>query len=295
MFLVKKELAKGALLFAVAVKLFLEVFCVVQVYQYFKSYIFKVYDTVSCAIYRTELSWKQLNRWFGRKDSDAIPFLMRPENRDQLITWFLARIFLCRGCNLLAHRPRHQKGHDVLMLEFEKENIRNEKMAVRIQNMWRAKKGREKFAKALSKVMQKHWDPSAGQFYYLNSLTGAVTWTKPSQLGKIEIEDPPDEWVEMADEYGGKYYYHALTGRTSWLSEEEAAILLQRLYRKKQAGEFAITDMMQIVRALKFINTAEESYANRPDALPSIINYALLMHTQHFDYKTAKTNYKKSI
>ena len=142
-------------------------------------------------------------------------------------------------------------------------------------------------------VMEKHWDPSAGQFYYLNSLTGAVTWTKPSQLGKIEIEDPPDEWVEMVDEYGGKYYYHALTGRTSWLSEEEAATLLQRLYRKKQAGEFAITDMMQIVRALKFINTAEESYANRPNALPSIINYALLMHTQHFDYKTAKQITKK--
>ena len=45
----------------------------------------------TCAIYRTELSWKQLNRWFGRKDSDAIPFLMRPENRNKLITWFLAR------------------------------------------------------------------------------------------------------------------------------------------------------------------------------------------------------------
>jgi len=269
-------------------------FCVVQVYQYFKSYIFKVYDTNSCAIYRTELSWKQLNRWFGRKDSDAIPFLMRPENRNKLITWFLARIFICRGCNLLAHRPRHIKGHDVLMLEFEKENIRNEKMAVRIQNMWRAKKGREKFAKALSKVMEKHWDPNAGQFYYLNSLTGAVTWSKPNQLGKIEIEDPPDEWVEMVDEYGGKYYYHALTGRTSWLSETEAATLLQRLYRKKQAGEFAITDMLQIVRALKFINTAEEAYATKPDSLASIINYALLLHTQHFDYKGAKIQYKKA-
>ena len=154
---------KGAgegLLFAVAV-LFLGAFVLFKFIST-SNRIFKVYDTVSCAIYRTELSWKQLNRWFGRKDSDAIPFLMRPENRDQLITWFLARIFLCRGCNLLAHRPRHPKGHDVLMLEFEKENIRNEKMAVRIQNMWRARK--EKFAKALSKVMQKHWDPSAGQF-----------------------------------------------------------------------------------------------------------------------------------
>ena len=79
----------------------------------------------------SKLSWKQLNRWFGRKDSDAIPFLMRPENRNKLITWFLARVFLCRGCNLLAHRPRHIKGHDVLMLEFEKENIRNEKMFCR--------------------------------------------------------------------------------------------------------------------------------------------------------------------
>ena len=50
--------------------------------------------------------------------------------------------------------------------------------------------------------------------------------------------------------------------------------------------------MMQIVRALKFINTAENQ-ANRPNALPSIIKSRLLMHIQHFDYKTAKTNYKK--
>jgi hypothetical protein len=269
-------------------------YCVAQVYQYFKNYIFKVYDIETSEIFRTELSDKQLNRWFGRKESDAVPTLLRPENRDGLIKWFLDRVFMCRGCNLLSHQHRHRSGHDVLMLEFEKEDIRKEVMALRIQNMWRAKKARDLFAKALSKVMQKHWDPGAGQFYYLNAVTGAVTWTRPKQLGEIEIDDPPDEWVKMTDEYGGTYYYHQLTGRTSWLSETEAATLLQRLFRKRQAKEFAITDMLQIVRALRFINTAEQSYKDKPTSLASIINYALLLHTQHFDWKEAKIQYKKA-
>jgi tetratricopeptide (TPR) repeat protein len=269
-------------------------FCVAQVYQYFKSYIFKVYNTKTCEIFRTELSWNQLNRWFGRDEADAIPTLMRPENRDDLIKWFLNRIFFCRGCGLLSHQARHKSGHDVLMLEYEKEDIRNEIMALRIQNMFRAKRARDMFAKALSKVMQKHWDPQAQQFYYLNAVTGAVTWTKPERLGVIEIEDPPDEWVTLYDENGGKYYYHQLTGRTAWMTEAEAATQIQRLFRKRQAKEFAITDMLQIVRALRFINTAKQSYIEKPDSLASIINYALLLHTQEFDYKAAKVYYKKA-
>merc|ERR1711871_821768 len=120
-------------------------YCVAQVYQYFKNYIFKVYDIETSEIFRTELTDKQLNRWFGRKECDAVPTLLRPENRNALITWFLDRIFMCRGCNLLSHQHRHKNGHDVLMLEFEKEDIRKEGMALRIQNMWRAKRARDMF------------------------------------------------------------------------------------------------------------------------------------------------------
>ena len=80
----------------------------------------------------------------------------------------------------------------------------------------------------------------AQQFYYLNAVTGAVTWTKPERLGVIEIEDPPDEWVTLYDENGGKYYYHQLTGRTAWMTEAEAATQ-EALERRRGRSSSAAT------------------------------------------------------
>ena len=42
-------------------------------------------------------------------------------------------------------------------------------------------------------------------------------------MGSEELPEPPDIWERMVDDEGTVYYYHAKTGRTSWMSEEQAA------------------------------------------------------------------------
>ena len=111
----------------------------------------------------------------------------------------------------------------------------------------------------------------------------------------LDIEDPPDVWEKLRSPDGKSvYYYHALTGRTSYLSEDEAAKVIQSIWRKKMAAEFAIGDMMQIVRALRFQNDAEIKYQKNPESLSAIINFALLCQTQSFDFTLAKKLYKKA-
>jgi tetratricopeptide (TPR) repeat protein len=78
------------------------------------------------------------------------------------------------------------------------------------------------------------------------------------------------------------------------LSEDEAAKVIQSLWRKRSARDFAIGDFLQIVRALRFQRDAESKYQKNPESLSSIINYALICHTQKFDFVQAKKLYKKA-
>ena len=130
----------------------------------------------------------------------------------------------------------------------------------------------------------------------LHPLTGVISWEKPKQLGDdLDIEDPPDVWEKLRSPDGKSvYYYHALTGRTSYLSEDEAAKVVQSIWRKRMAREFAIGDFLQIVRALRFQRDALTKYQKNPESLSSIINYALLCHTQTFDFVQCKMLYKKA-
>ena len=270
--------------------------CIISVFQYFKDFIFKAHDVETCEMMRTTLSDTQLKRWFQWTEDQPIPMLLRIENRKQLVAWFLERVFICRGCGLTSHRMAHQAGRAVLMLEYEQEEIRSHLMAKRIQGMYRTKKARDWLKKLLLKIVKKHWDPQVGAFYYVNDRTGAISWEKPKQLGDdLDIEDPPDVWEKLRQPDGKSfYYYHALTGRTSYLSEDEAATVIQKFHRKKQAAEFAIGDFMQIVRALRFQNDAEIKFKANPESLSAMINWALMCQTQLFDFTQAKTLYKKA-
>ena len=123
----------------------------------------------------------------------------------------------------------------------------------------------------------KRFDPGVGTFYYINKRNGDCLWTKPVNLGSDDLPDPADEWQAMEDEYKNKFYLHPLTGRTSWMSLDEACTKMQRLWRKRCAQEYRIDDMSVVIRALKFEREAERKFVEHPDRLSSIINYALLL------------------
>ena len=51
----------------------------------------------------------------------------------------------------------------------------------------------------------------------------------------------------------------------------------------------------EMIRAIKFQREAAERYAEFPDKLSSVVNYALLLHTHDFDLETAKVLYQDAM
>ena len=140
----------------------------------------------------------------------------------------------------------------------------------------------------IKKIYKKRFDPEHQQFYYVNTRTGEVSWDKPINLGSEELPNPRDVWESMTDQYGNEFFLHALTGRTSWLSEERAAMMVQRQWRRRQASAYRIDDMSVIIKALRFQKDAERKYNMNPDRLSSIVNYALLLHCIDHDMAKAR-------
>jgi tetratricopeptide (TPR) repeat protein len=168
-------------------------------------------------------------------------------------------------------------------------------MACKLQGLWRQKKSRENLRLAIRACYQKQFDASSQQWYYCNLRTGAVHWHKPINLGSEDLDDPPDEWVEGTDVDGGVYYFHALTGRYSKLSEAQAAVAVQRLFRKSRSSDFRVKDLGVLAKAVRFQREAKENYFKHPDRLSSIVNYALLNHCITLDWDLARELYGEAL
>ncbi len=248
------------------------IFHVVSIYEYHGDYVFRAYEPIHSHVKQVRLSDQQLRDWFKFDPADTdVPPLLRLSNRDKLLDWFLSRMFICRACGLRSHRGRHARGENILMLEYEVQEQRLHSMAAKIQGAWRAKKALTYIRNIIKSVIKKQWDPTAQAWYYMNKRTGEVSWQKPHNMGTEDLQDPPDRWEEMVGEDGTVYYYHALTGRTSWMSETQAALLLQRAYRKSQANDFRISDWKQVVRALRFQRDTVENFRKNPTRLSCVV------------------------
>ena len=70
------------------------------------------------------------------------------------------------------------------------------------------------------------------------------------------MPEPVDAWEERYDESGVLYYFHALTGATSWMSEEEAATRLQRAFRRSRAKDYTL-GLFAMAKGVRFIQNGE--------------------------------------
>merc|ERR1711865_550912 len=156
-------------------------------------------------------------------DMDEQPFLLQKKGFTQLLDWVLARLYVKEAHQVLGAAAKGSR-HRVLMLQFEVEEEMMHTMAKRIQGMWRTFEARQKIMKVIMDLYTKRFDQTLQQFYYVNKRTGECSWTKPINLGSDDIADPEDRWEKMTDEFGNVFYLHPLTGRSSWLSEENAAV-----------------------------------------------------------------------
>jgi tetratricopeptide (TPR) repeat protein len=159
--------------------------------------------------------------------------------------------------------------------------------ATKLQNMGRAWKARKRMRSLLVDAYEVHYDAWSQSEYYYNRLTGATRNHLPSLLAGCKIKKAPDGWQKMVDEEGNTYYYHARTGRYSWISEEQAIKRLQRAVRNKLQGEFRVASFQQLARSVRFTKTAQTAYEKEPHKLSSLVNYALFVMTQEFTWDKA--------
>eukprot|EP00947_MAST-08B_sp_MAST-8B-sp1_P000312 g312.t1 len=269
--------------------------CVVSIFKYYRDYIFTAYDVESCEVFNVGLKLAQLYKWFDYDPLDPnTPDLLLLHNEHRLLRWFLDHLFICRGCALTGHRDRHKRGEKVLMLEYEQKEQRDHVMACKLQGLWRQKKSRERIRVMIRGCYQKQFDAASQSWYYCNIHTGTVHWHKPYNLGSEDLPDPPDRWEQLTDEAGAVYYFHALTGRYSKMSEDQAATNIQRLFRKSRSSDFKVKDLGVLAKAVRYQREAKNNYFKNPERLSSIVNYALLNHCIELDWDLAKELYSQA-
>jgi hypothetical protein len=92
-----------------------------------------------------------------------------------------------------------------------------------IQGAWRKRKARQFFASLLQKTYKKLWSEEQQRYYYVNTKTGKVSWTRPKNVTDAQLQDFTAGKEEKPKKIIG--------------SEVEAASMLQGAYRAKKARE----------------------------------------------------------
>lgn len=278
----------------------------------FKStvdFVFCLYDPTTCDRLKTTLSNAALHKWLS-DEARLVPVggsqcsrfrpslaLLLPGRQDDLVEWLSTR---------LSVQASHDKGGQQcgrrVLFQFEVDREKAERLACRIQAVVRRLAARARARSMIRDQFEKVFDRKNGAYYYINSKTGACQWTKPVLLGDEELDIPKDEWrrIECTPSSPGgptAYYHNPGTGQTSWMSEEQAARMLQRRIRERQAADITgpKLDMATVASAIKFISDAKKAYAVEPNRLSHKVNYALVCQCLSFDFGEARQQYEEAI
>ena len=94
-----------------------------------------------------------------------------------------------------------------------------------------------------------------------------------------------------------KYYTNPFTGQTSWLSEDEAARIVQRKFRQRQTQLLlpGSINFVQVAKIITMIRDTELKFEEKPTKLSNRVNFALLSHCLRFDLDKARDLYKDAV
>jgi len=120
---------------------------------------------------------------------------------------------------------------------------------------------------------------------------------------------PSDEWQQLYDSEGKVVYFQETTGRYNRYSDIEAALMVQRAFRRRlcmvggfQRGMFHglllsflwigpqifKMDIGTAAKALQFFAKTRRNFVIHPHKLSSMLNMALLFHTVDIDFEEAR-------
>ena len=268
------------------------IFLTISVFLSTKELVVSSYDPLTSEVFRVNLLLSTVrqqlliskDKFTGVSLDQNLQLLL---NRPDIIDWFLSRLTIAL-----------EKGQQQLIFAFENvEEKRRILSSVIIQSKWRQITAR---LLARSKVIlyyEKFYDSKTQLFYYMDKRSNQSYWQKPKILGQEDLVNPSDEWRVLKDESGYNYYFNPATGQTTYLSEEKAAIILQRFYRKYDYSQLigARVDIFSVSKTIHLIDRTISSFEKTPDKLVSITNFALYLHCIKCDYTGAKTLYENAI
>ena len=270
-----------------------------SIYHRPEEYIFRVYDPQSyCSmLYGTSeldlLKWLFEDMKHFRRRCGPCTKLQETQKRKELCMWLSKIIYI-------EEDPK--VGFQRILLQREADKERANRLACRVQTLFRSLAARARSRLLLRRDYEKVFDRNYRAYYYTNKTTGAWQWTKPLLLGDDDLDMPNDEWRRIetreADNNNACVYYHnPATGQTSWLCEENAAKLLQRSFRRFLAVLLGAnpSDFATVVRAVTFVRDAEPTYHRNSRGLAHMVNYALICHCFQFDYCQARILYEKAL
>eukprot|EP00984_Skeletonema_dohrnii_P030542 scaffold22095_cov153-Skeletonema_dohrnii-CCMP3373.AAC.3 len=264
------------------------------------DFVFKTYQPCKCLHMRTKLTMSKLIEWIhdskgdgDNQQNDSQVSILHPKRQPDLLEWLIKRVLI---------RKNPSDATMMILLQFEAEEERVLKLVIKVQSQWRRLRS---FRHAKSETMhqyEKIFDRENQIYAYRNMLTDQRQKDKPKLLGEDELENPVDEWrkEETYDATTGQtihYYANYATGQSSWLSEEEAARLVQRRYRSKHESDLIgkkIT-FADVVKAMQFINGARMKYEQDPTKLSNIVNYAILSHCLDLNFDAARSIYERAV
>ena len=292
---------KGTLLRKVALLAAGDVF-ILSLFRSPHEITFVTYQPSTRQSMKTKLSNAKLSEWLRESApppghqpdragvaADGMLHLLKADQQKELLDWLVKRV-------VIREHPTELNSMQ-LLLQFEAEEERVLKLVTKVQSQWRRKRTQRQAKEETFAQYEKIYNREYNMYAYRNVLTDKRQWEKPKLLGSDDLDNPIDEWREVKTGDGRTYYVNYGTGQSSWLSEVDAARLVQRRYRSKHEADLlgAKIQFADIVKAMKFIHGARAKYEQEPDKLSNLVNYAMLRHCLDLDFEGAKPIYEKAI
>ncbi|OQR81197.1 hypothetical protein THRCLA_11868 [Thraustotheca clavata] len=143
--------------------------------------------------------------------------------------------------------------------------------AIRIQALYRGYLERQLFVKMLPNQYDVFYDITRKSFVYENIKTKQRLNEPPFHniYPKVRFNQPKDMWQMHYDVSSGlRYYYNPARDISTWYSEQSAASLVQKVYRRKRQSIIGHMGLQLIVQALMFHSKTKQYDALFRDVIP---------------------------
>ena len=202
---------------------------VIEIFEYVGDFVVKAYNPSTSETLTARAADFEIAKWLGAKPFHALkPKILRVGHEQDLLKWLTNDLFIW----VSEGDPSDRK----LMFRAQ---LQEKQMATRVQGTWRRLRARRDVRKLALTIYRKDYDRESGMYYYTNTKNGFASWVKPTSLGAQDVEIE-DKWELIKQADGTSAYYHALTGRWSWMSPDDAARMVQKRFRKSHSSDFAM-------------------------------------------------------